>query len=80
MDIVIEIFDKNTEMLLKEVNIEDKYLEAVLNELKLEDKDRDFLLNGCGGFDLASSQVKKIERIISVQFFSNKYDYQIGSA
>lgn len=80
MKVVIEAFDKETELLVLEIEVESSYVEEVAQVLGLSDDDLQFLLGGAGGFDVSTDQAKAIEQIISEEFFSPRYDYQLGTS
>jgi len=80
MNIVIEKFDKKTELLVSVLVIENMYLDAFASVLGLEEDDIQFLTSGAGGFDISDSQALDIEKLIGEYFYDPEYDYQLGTA
>ncbi|MCY9846388.1 hypothetical protein [Vibrio caribbeanicus] len=80
MNIVIEKFDKKTELLVSVLVIENMYLDAFASVLGLEEDDIQFLTSGAGGFDISDSQALDIEKLIGESFYDPEYDYQLGTA
>lgn len=80
MKVVVEAFDKKSELLVSEIEVKSSYIDEVSKVLGLSDDDLQFLLAGAGGFDLSTEQVKEIETIISENFYSSHYDYQLGTS
>lgn len=80
MQVVIEAFNKDDELLAFEIKVSEKYVNKLVNNLNFSEADKEFLMSGAGGFDLNEKQVKQIENIINKEIFSNNYDFQIGTS
>ena len=80
MNIVIEKFDKQTEILISTLVINNKNLDTIAHVLGLEEDDVHFLTSGAGGFDISDSQALDIEKLIGISFYDPEYDYQLGTA
>ncbi len=80
MKVVVEAFDKKSELLVSEIEVNSSYVDQVSKLLNLSDDEHRFLLAGAGGFDLSIEQVKSIETIIGESFYSAQYDYQLGTS
>ncbi|PAU35438.1 hypothetical protein CKF94_25290 [Vibrio coralliilyticus] len=78
--VVVEAFDKKSELLVSEIEVKSSYVVEVLKALGLSDDDLRFLLSGAGGFDISIEQVKAIETIICESFYSAQCDYQLGTS
>ncbi|MCG9749556.1 hypothetical protein L1D54_03625 [Vibrio brasiliensis] len=79
MKVVVETFDKKSELLVSEIEVQSSYVDQVSRVLGLSDDDLRFLLAGAGGFDISIEQVKAIETIIGESFYSDQCDYQLGT-
>ncbi|MGD8233195.1 DUF7683 domain-containing protein [Vibrio sp. TRT 1302] len=64
MKVLVEAFDKKSELLISEIKVQSSYVDQVSKVLDLSDDDLRFLLVGAGGFDISIDQVKAIETII----------------
>ncbi|EKQ3596541.1 hypothetical protein V6969_004710 [Vibrio parahaemolyticus] len=80
MKVVVEAFDKKSELLVSEIEVQSTYVDQVSKVLDLSDDDLQFLLAGAGGFDISIDQVKAIETIIGESFYSAQCDYQLGTS
>ena len=80
MRVVIEAFDKKTELLVSEIELKSSYVGEVSKILGLSDDDLQFILAGAGGFDITVEQISSIEEIIGQSFYSPQYDYQFGTS
>ncbi len=80
MNVVIEKFDKKTELLVSEFVIRKEHLNAVAQILELKEEDIQFLTSGAGGFDISETQALDIEKLVDKRFYDSKYDYQLGTA
>ncbi|QMV16694.1 DUF7683 domain-containing protein [Vibrio spartinae] len=80
MKVVIEAYDKKTELLVSEREIQDKFLAEVMHNIGFSSEDESFLCSGFGGFNLTEEQVKIIEAIIDESIYSENYDFQLGTA
>ncbi|MDC5805433.1 hypothetical protein OPW36_17355 [Vibrio europaeus] len=80
MKVVIEAFDKKSELLLSEIELKSSHVDEVSKILGLSEDDLQFLLAGAGGFDISTEQVKAIEAIIGESFYSSQCDYQLGTS
>ncbi|WP_255905546.1 DUF7683 domain-containing protein [Vibrio campbellii] len=80
MKIVIEKFDKQTELLVSELAIEQEHLDGIAQVLGLKEDDIQFLTSGAGGFDISDAQALDIEKLIGKCFYNPEYDYQLGTA
>lgn len=80
MNIVVEAFDKKSELLVHEIIIENEYLSNVLNAIGLTQDEQHFLMAGAGGFDLDKSKIRQIEYIIGQDIYSERYDFQLGTS
>ncbi len=80
MNVVIEKFDKKTELLVSEFVIGKEHLNAVAQILELKEEDIQFLTSGAGGFDISDTQALDIEKLVNKRFYDSKYDYQLGTA
>jgi hypothetical protein len=80
MKVVIEAFDKKSELLVSEVEVKSSYVEEVSKVLGLNDDALQFLLDGAGGFDVSIEQIKEIEIIIGENFYNSQFDYQLGTS
>ncbi|CAH1578465.1 hypothetical protein THF1C08_200053 [Vibrio jasicida] len=80
MKIVIEKFDKQTELLVSELAIEKEHLDVIAQVLGLKEDDIQFLTSGAGGFDISGAQALDIEKLINKYFYDPEYDYQLGTA
>ena len=80
MRVVIEAFDKKTELLVSEIELKSSYVGEVSKILGLSDDDLQFILAGAGGFDITVEQISSIEEIIGLSFYSPQCDYQFGTS
>ncbi|ENX4856077.1 DUF7683 domain-containing protein [Vibrio diabolicus] len=80
MKIVIEKFDKQTELLVSELAVEQEHLDGIAQVLGLKEADIQFLTSGAGGFDISDAQALDIEKLIDKYFYDPEYDYQLGTA
>ena len=80
MRVVIEAFDKKTELLVSEIELKSSYVGEVSKILGLSDDDLQFILAGAGGFDITVEQISSIEEIIGQSFYSPQCDYQFGTS
>ncbi len=79
MNIVIEAFDKNTELLVSETILSKKDVVKVVKIIGLSEEEVDFLNSGAGGFDLTEDSMLKIGSELNIEFCTSLYDYQLGS-
>ncbi|GLR05148.1 hypothetical protein GCM10007906_27360 [Vibrio hyugaensis] len=79
MKIVIEKFDKQTELLVSALAIEKEHLDVIAQVLGLKEDDIQFLTSGAGGFDISDAQALDIEKLIDKCFYDPEYDYQLGT-
>ncbi|MCY9829488.1 MULTISPECIES: DUF7683 domain-containing protein [Vibrio] len=80
MNIVIEKFDKKSELLVSEFVIDKEHLDAMSQILGLNAEDIHFLISGAGGFDISRDQASDIETLIGHKFYDPECDYQLGTA
>lgn len=80
MRVVIEAFDKKTELLVSEIELKSSYVGEVSKILGLSDDELQFILAGAGGFDITVEQISSIEEIIGQSFYSPQCDYQFGTS
>ena len=80
MIIVVEAFDKKTELLSHEIKIKEEYLPDLFNILGLTKNEQDFLISGAGGFDIDNCKIKEIEILIGEKIYSPLCDFQLGTS
>ncbi|NAW86549.1 DUF7683 domain-containing protein [Photobacterium halotolerans] len=80
MKVVVEAFDKESELLVFEIEIEKSHLEKIKQIAGLTEDDMNFLLSGAGGFDLSADQVKEIEIATSTAIYRLDCDFQLGTS
>jgi hypothetical protein len=78
MQVVVETFDKKSELLVSEIEVQSSYVDQVSRVLDLSDDDLRFLLASAGGLDISIEKVKAIETIIGESFYSAQCDYKLG--
>ncbi|MEI8595559.1 hypothetical protein CAG70_14190 [Photobacterium halotolerans] len=79
MKVVVEAFDKESELLVFEIEIEKSHLDKIKQIAGLTEDDMNFLLSGAGGFDLSADQVKEIEMATSKAIYRLDCDFQLGT-
>ncbi|WP_202602095.1 DUF7683 domain-containing protein [Photobacterium halotolerans] len=80
MKVVVEAFDKESELLVFEIEIENSHLEKIKQIAGLTEDDMNFLISGAGGFDLSADQVKEIEMATSTAIYRLDCDFQLGAS
>lgn len=79
MKVVIEAFDKESELIAFETEVGGEYLQPIFDILKLDESDIEFLLCGAGGFDISASQLQEISSILAIPFDPLSHDFQLGT-
>ncbi|MDU6410075.1 MAG: hypothetical protein E6560_03790 [Yersiniaceae bacterium] len=74
----IEIFDKFSEELIKEIKITNYQLDFVIEIMGFDTIEKESFLKGVGGFSVTKEQAVKLESLMGIEFYSDKYIVQIA--
>ncbi|MBS0969350.1 hypothetical protein CYR40_20475 [Chimaeribacter arupi] len=74
----IEIFDKCSEELIKEIKIPNYQLDLVIEIMGFDTIEKESFIKGVGGFNVTKEQAVKLESLLMVEFHSEKYIIQIA--
>ena len=74
----IEMFDKVSEELIREITIPEFQLEAVAKLMGWNAVDKESFFNGVGGFNVTKEQAEKLEVLLGVAFYSEQFIIQIA--
>lgn len=74
----LEMFDKLSEELVREIGIPTFQLEAVAKIMNFNAMEKQSFLHGVGGFNVTKEQAEKFESLLGVEFYSDQYIIQIA--
>lgn len=74
----IEIYEKNSEDFVSEVDIPNNKLDAVAEIMKWNTNDKNSFVNGIGGFNVTEEQSRALESLLGVKFYADDLIIQIS--
>lgn len=74
----IEIYEKNSEDFVSEVDIPNNKLDAVAEIMKWNTNDKNSFVNGIGDFNVTEEQSRALESLLGVKFYADDLIIQIS--
>ncbi|KHN51883.1 DUF7683 domain-containing protein [Pectobacterium fontis] len=74
----VEIYDKITEDIVREINIPKSQIDEIAKIMKWQDSEKKSFIKGVGGFDLTTEQAMLLEKLLGEDFFSEDVIIQIS--